>query len=112
MKLIIRLAINTLALFVVAYLVTGFILQDIWAAIVAAIVIGVINTLIKPVLQIIALPISILTFGISAFLINVALLYFTSFLVPGFKITNFLTAVFASLTLSIVSWFLGKLASE
>jgi putative membrane protein len=112
MKLLIKLAVNVLSLLVVAYLIPGFILQDFMAAIVAAVVIGVINTFIKPVLQIIALPISILTFGVAAFLINVFLLWFTSYLVPGFEITNFLTAVIASITLSLVSWFLEKLATE
>ncbi len=112
MRVIIKLAINVFALFVVAYLVPGFVLTGLWPAIVAAIVIGVVNTFIRPILQIIALPISLITFGISAFLINVALLYMVSFIVPGFRIANFLTAIIASIVLALVSWFLNKLASE
>lgn len=112
MRLIVRLAINVFALWVVAYLVPGFILSDISAAIVAAVVIGVVNTFIRPILQLIALPISIVTFGITAFLINVALLWFTSKFVPGFEIASFTTAIIASIVLSLVSWFLHKLASE
>ena len=112
MRVIIKLAINVFALFVVAYLVPGFVLSGLWPAIVAAIVIGVVNTFIRPILQIIALPISLITFGISAFLINVALLYMVSFIVPGFRIANFLTAIIASIVLALVSWFLHKLASE
>ena len=112
MKLIIRLAINVFALLVVEYVVPGFILKDIWTAVVAAIAIGIVNTLIKPVLQLIALPISILTLGIGAFLINVLLLWGTSRLIPGFYIANFTTAVLASIALSLVTWFLHKIASE
>jgi len=112
MKLLIKLGINVFALFVVAYLIPGFVLESLWSATVAAVVIGVTNTFIKPVLQIIALPISILTLGLTAFLINVGLLYTVSFLVPGFEISSFLTAIIASLTLSLVSWFLHRLASE
>ena len=112
MKLIKRLIINVLALFVVEYLVPGFVLKDVWAAVVAAIVIGIVNTLIKPVLQIIALPITILTLGIGAFLINVLLLWGTSKLVPGFYIAGFWTAVLGSIVLSVVTWFLHKLARE
>jgi putative membrane protein len=97
---------------VVEYLVPGFILKDIWTAVVAAIAIGIVNTLIKPVLQLIALPISILTLGIGAFLINVLLLWGTSLLVPGFHITSFKSAIFGSLALSLVTWFLHKLARE
>lgn len=112
MKLIIRLAINVFALFIVEYLVPGFHLANLWTAVVAAIVLGIINTFIKPILQLIALPISIVTFGIAAFLINVLLLLLASKVVPGFEIDGFVTAVVASIVLSLVSWFLHMLANE
>ncbi len=112
MKLLMRLAVNVFALLVVEYLVPGFKLQNFWTAIVAAIAIGIVNTLIKPVLQIIALPISIMTLGIGAFLINVLLLWATSKFVPGFYIANFMTALLASIVLSLVTWFLHMLARD
>ena len=112
MRLIVRLAINVFALLVVEYLVPGFKLESLWVAVVAAIAIGVINTFIKPIVQLIALPLSIVTFGIVAFLINVSLLWLTSQFVPGFEIAGFTTAIIASVVLSLVSWFLHKLASE
>jgi len=112
MKLIIRLAINVFTLLVVEYLVPGFILTDYRAAIAAAIVIGVVNSFIKPVVQLIALPLSILTFGITAFIINVLLLWGASMIVPGFEIVSFTTAVIASIVLTLVSWFLTKLSSK
>jgi len=107
-----RLAINVFALYIVEYLVPGFKLDNIWAATVAAVVIGIVNTFIRPILQIITLPISIATFGIFALLINVALLYVASLIVPGFEIANFTTAIIASVVLSFVSWFLSRLAKE
>ena len=110
MKLIIRLAVNVFTLLVVEYLVPGFILTDYRAAIAAAIVIGVVNSFIKPIVHLIALPISILTFGIAAFLINVLLLWGASMMVPGFEIVSFTTAIIASIVLTLVSWFLTKLA--
>ena len=112
MHLIFRLAQNVFALLVVEYLVPGFVLTDIWSAIVAAIVIGVVNTFLRPILQLIALPISLLTFGIAAFLINVFLLYFAALIVPGFEITSFTSAIVASIVLALVSWFLHKLAQK
>jgi len=112
MKLILRLTINVITLLVVAFLVPGFHLESLAAAVVAAIVIGIVNTLIRPIFQLIALPISILTFGIAAFVINVLLLLLSSKLVPGFSIANFWAAAGASILLSVVSWFLGKLATE
>ena len=75
MNLLVRLAVNVFALLIVEYLVPGFRLANLWTAIVAAVAIGVVNTFIKPILQLIALPISLLTFGIAAFLINVFLLW-------------------------------------
>ncbi len=112
MKLIVRLAINVLALLVVEYLVPGFELAGYQAAIVAAVIIGVVNTFIRPILQLVALPISIVTLGISAFLINVMLLWLVAYFVPGFEITSFTTAIIASILLSLVSWFLNRLASD
>ncbi len=110
MNLIIRLAINVFALLVVEYLVPGFTLASYQAALVAAIVIGIINTFIKPIVQLVALPVSVVTFGITAFLINVALLWGAAYIVPGFDIATFTTAIIASIVLSLVSWFLHSLA--
>lgn len=112
MKLLMRLAINVATLLIVAYLIPGFHLASLTTAIVAAIVIGIVNTLIRPILQIIALPISILTFGITAILINVLLLWGTSKVIPGFVIDGFWTAFIASVLLSVVSWFLNKLVTD
>lgn len=112
MKFLLRLAVNVFALFIVEYLVPGFHLASIWTGVVAAIVIGLVNTFIRPILQIIALPLSILTFGIAAFLINVLLLWGTTKLVPGFTIDSFTTALVSAIVLSLVSWFLNKLASD
>ena len=112
MGIIVRLTINVFTLLVVEYLVPGFQFANLWTAVVAAIAIGIVNTLIKPILQLIALPITLLTFGIFAFLVNVFLLWMTSKFVPGFTIDTFTTAIVASILLSLVSWFLHKLASE
>lgn len=110
MKILIRLLVNILALVIVAYLVPGFTLDTLMAALVAAVVIGIINTLIKPIIQLLALPITLITFGIFAFIINVALLWLASFIVAGFQIDGFFTAVIASIVLSLVSWFLNKIS--
>jgi len=77
-----------------------------------AVVFGVVNTFIKPVLQVLFIPLSIVTFGVTAFLINVVLLWGISYLVPGFHIFNFTTAVIASIVLSLVSMFLHKLSDN
>ena len=111
-KGIIKLALNIFTLLIVAYLVPGFTFVDFTAVVVAAVVIGVVNTFIRPVLQIIFIPLTIITLGITAFLINVVLLWAVSFIVTGFSIDSFMTAVIASIVLSLVSMFLSKLSEE
>jgi putative membrane protein len=111
-NIILKLALNVFTLLVVSYLVPGFIFSNIWATVVTAVVIGVVNTFIKPILQILFLPLSIITLGITAFLINVVLLWGVAFIVPGFEITNFMTAVISSIVLTLVGIFLSKLSGE
>jgi len=110
MKLILKLAVNVFALLIVDYLLPGFTLTGYQAAIVTAVVIGVVNTFLRPILQLLALPISLFTFGIAAFLINVALLWGVAYFVPGFNIDTFSTAIIGSIILSLVSWFLNRLS--
>ncbi len=108
-KLLGSLIVNTLALLIVAYLVPGFEVIDIKAAIVAAVVIGIINIFIKPILQIITLPITFMTLGLFAIALNVALLMGAAYVVPGFEIHGLLAAFIGSIALSIVSSFLNML---
>lgn len=112
MQLLARLLVNALALWVVDYIVPGLRFANLQSLFVSAVVIGVVNTFIRPILQVIALPITLITFGVGAILINVLLLWLVSFIVPGFYIDTFLTAVVASLLLSLVSWFLHHLANK
>ena len=82
MKLIFRLLINIFALYIVDYLIVGFDFASWQAALVAAVVIGLVNTFIRPILQIIALPITLVTFGLFAIFINVLLLWLVGYVVP------------------------------
>jgi len=108
MNLLGKLIINSLALLVVDYIIPGMAFDSLTTVLVTAVVIGVVNTFIRPVVQVIALPVSILTLGITAFLINVALLYGISYVVPGFEINSFLTAAISSVALAFISAFLNK----
>jgi putative membrane protein len=112
MKLFIKLIINAVALAIVAYIIPGFYFVNFTALLVASIIMGVVNTFIKPVLQVLFLPLTIITFGVTAFLINVVLIWGVSYIVPGFEIDGFFTALIASLALMLVSLFLNKLSEE
>jgi len=105
-----QLTVNVVALLVVESIIPGFMLADLQTAFIAAIVIGVVNTFIRPILQIIALPITILTLGLMAFFINVGLLLLVAKIVPGFEISSFFVAAIASVVLSLVTAFLHKIA--
>lgn len=109
MKLLINLVVNVLTLMIVATILPGFVVADWTAAFVAAVVIGVINTFIRPVLLFLTLPLTIVTLGLFALVINVALLLGAAAIVPGLSIDGILTAFLASILISLVSSFLGSL---
>lgn len=110
LNLIGHLVVSVVALLVVEAIIPGFTLIDLKTAVITAVLIGVVNTFIRPVLQLVALPISILTLGLTAFLINVALLLLVAKIVPGFEIDSFFIACVASIVLSLVTTFLHKIA--
>ncbi|MHA4736778.1 phage holin family protein [Dyadobacter sp. MSC1_007] len=107
MKLLLRLVISTLAILVAANLVPGVVVASTTTAIIVAIVLGILNTFLKPVLQILALPITILTLGLFYFVVNVFIIYLATYLVDGFAISGFISALLFGLVVSVVSAILG-----
>lgn len=107
MRLLIRLVIITLGVLVAVNIVDGVDVPDTQEAVVVAVVFGLLNAFLKPVLQLLALPVTILTLGIFYFVINVFIVYLTAFIVPSFTVEGFFPALFFSIIVSIVSWLLG-----
>jgi len=107
MKLLLRLVISTLAVLVGANVIPGVSVESFTTAIIVAIVLGILNTFLKPVLQILALPITIITLGLFYFVVNVFIIYLASFMVDGFYVSNFLSALLFGFVVSIVSAILG-----
>lgn len=107
MKLLLRLVISTLAILVAAHVVPGVVVASTTTAIIVAIVLGILNTFLKPVLQILALPITILTLGLFYFVVNVFIIYLATYLVDGFAISGFISALLFGLVVSVVSAILG-----
>ena len=107
MKLIIRLLISTLAILVAAHLIPGVVVASTTTAIIVAIVLGILNTFLKPILQILALPITIMTLGLFYFVVNVFIIYLATYLVDGFSISGFIPALLFGLVVSLVSGILG-----
>ena len=99
--------IMTIAILISAYVLPGVHVVGFIAALVAALVIGLINTFIKPVAIILTLPINILTLGLFTFVINALLIMLASAIVPGFKVDGFWWALLFSLVLSVIKSFLN-----
>jgi len=110
MKFLMNLLIRGMAVFITAYLLPGVIVANFWTAIMVAVVLGLVNMVIKPILIILTLPITILTLGIFALIINALMILLVSALVPGFTVKSFAWALLFSLVLSLVSSFLHTLA--
>ncbi len=110
MSIIINLLISGLAVFVSAYILPGVSVTGFGSALVAAVVLGIVNVFIKPVISIFALPITILTLGLFSIVINGLLVLLVSAIVPGFDVDGFLWAIVFAFVLSLINGFLGMLS--
>ncbi len=114
MYILLRLLLNAGALLVVAYLLSGFEVDSFWpAAIVAALILGIANAILKPILVVLTLPINILTLGLFTFIINAGLLWLVASVVSGFTIDAFWpTAVVGALILWVISWVTNAITKK
>lgn len=108
MGIIISLIASMVSIGITAYLL-GVELTNLMTLFWVALVLGIINAFVKPVLQLIALPITILTLGLFALVINAAVLLLVAAIVPGFEIGGFWGALIFSIVLSIINSLIGKL---
>ena len=106
-NLLLRWLANALALFLTTYVVGGIAVEGFGAALVAALVLGIVNALIRPVVIFFTLPINILTLGLFTFVVNGLMLWLVSAVVDGFHVRGFWSAVFGSIVLSIFSYLIN-----
>lgn len=109
MNLFVRVIIQTLAVLIASYVLTGIEVGSLWTAIVVAILLGVVNIFVKPIFLILTLPLTILTLGLFIFVINALMVLLVSALVPGFYVASFWWALAFSLVVSLVTAFLENL---
>lgn len=110
MRLILNLLIRTIAVLAAAYIIPGVTVVDYQTAIIIAIVLGVLNTFVKPVITFLTLPLTILTLGLFTFVVNLLMLYIAVWLIPGFGIQSILSAIGFGITISLINSFLSKLS--
>ncbi len=111
MSILIRWIISALAIVVAAYILPGVHVDGFFTALVTAVVLGILNAFIKPILIILTLPITILTLGLFTFVINALLILITSFIVPGFRVDSFWWAIAFGILLAIIHYFINLFES-
>jgi putative membrane protein len=109
MHLLLRWIINAAALMLLPYVITAIHVDSFVTALIAALVIGLINAVIRPLAILITLPINILTLGLFTLVINALLFWFVGNVVSGFVVAGFWAAFFGALLYSIISYAIGAL---
>ena len=106
-RFIITWILTAASLLITAYLVPGIHLNGIAAAAIGAVVLGLMNAIVRPIMVLLTLPLTILTLGLFLFVVNALSFYLVPLFTPGFKIDSFGTALIGSIVLSLVSWVLN-----
>ncbi|QRX83958.1 phage holin family protein [Glaciimonas sp. PAMC28666] len=109
MRLLVSWLINALALLAVPYLMHSVSVDSFGAALIAALILGFVNTLIRPILLVLTLPATVVTLGLFIFVINGLMFWMVAQLVGGFHVASFWAAVGGAILYSIVSWALSTL---
>lgn len=112
MRLIINLIVSSIAVFIAANMLPGVHVDSFGTALIVAVVLGVVNVIVKPILFVLTLPITLLTLGLFALVLNAFMIEITAFFVKGFKVESFWWALLFSIVLSLINWFLNRLAKE
>jgi putative membrane protein len=107
LRLLLHWILNAVALLVVSHFVAGFDISNFVSALIAVIVIGLLNATLGLLLKIITLPLGILSFGLFFLVINAVVLWFSSKFVPGFAVTTFKAAFLGALALAVVHLLFG-----
>ncbi|MFZ2855723.1 MAG: phage holin family protein [Rhodocyclaceae bacterium] len=109
MRLILLWILNAVALLAVAYVMPSIHVASFGAALLAALVLGLVNAVLRPLLLLLTLPITLLSLGLFIFVLNGLMFWLAGSLIDGFVVGSFWSAVFGSLLYSIVSWALSGL---
>ncbi len=108
-NLLIVWILNALSLLALPYILPGISVRGLGSALIVALVLGLINAVLRPVLVVLTLPVTILTLGLFIFVINALLFWLAAQLVSGFAVSGFWPALFGSIVYSLISWLLISL---
>lgn len=112
MKLIIKWLLSAAALLLVAYLYSGVQIHSFGSAMIAALVIGLLNTIIRPILVILTLPVTIITVGLFLLVVNGLMFWMASGILGGFHVTGFWAAMLGALIYSVLGLLIDRLVAQ
>ena len=112
MRLILLWILNAVALLAVAYLMPSIHVASFGAALLAALLLGLVNAIVRPLLLLLTLPVTLLTLGLFIFVINGLMFWLAGSLIEGFGVGGFWPAVLGSLLYSVISWALASLLTS
>jgi putative membrane protein len=110
--LLVRWAINAVALYLTTFVVPGLRVTSFGGAVLAALVLGIVNAVLRPILLLLTLPLTILTLGLFTFVINAVMLYVVGAVTHRLIITSFLSALIGAVVLSVISFVLSHLVAD
>jgi putative membrane protein len=102
-EFLVTLLVTAVSLLILSRISIGLEVEDTGSALIAALVLGLLNATLRPILGFLAFPITLLTFGLFALVLNALVLYITAALVKGFNIRNFLAAIISAILLAILN---------
>jgi putative membrane protein len=109
MKIVLRVVIVALAIMGLPRIIDGISVSGFYYAFLAAIALGLVNLLIKPLIRVVTLPINLLTLGLFGFVINGFLLWAVALYVPGFDVASYTAAFLGALIIAVINWLVSKL---
>lgn len=108
-KIMLKWTISAISLAVAAWMIQGITIANGWALLFAALVVGLLNAFLRPVIIFLTLPLNILTLGLFTFVINAIMILFTAEIVHGFSVNGFGSALLAAIIMSVVGFILNIL---
>jgi putative membrane protein len=112
MGFLFRVLVNALAIWLATEIVPGIGVRDTSTVVVAALVLGLLNAVVRPVLLVLTLPLTLVTLGLFLFVLNALCLWLTSAVVPGFHVRGFWAAFWGALIVSVLSWAVNGFVSD
>lgn len=112
MAFLLRLIVSSLAAMLTAYLLPGVQIKDFFTAVILALVLAILNLLVKPILILLTLPATILTLGLFLLVINAIIILIASSIVPGFSVDGFWWALLFSLVLTVITAIMNSLGGD